>query len=252
MRRSTPIRTVLVTGASSGLGHGLAQWFARRDVTVYAAARRLPELEQLAALHPEGRIVPVQLDVADTDTTVSRLRELDAECGGFDAVVANAGVGPLTDGRHLAWQDVAQVIDVNVAGAAATIAAVLPAMVERGRGQVVGISSIAAARGLPKGAAYSASKAFLTTFLEGLRVDLGGTGVGVTTVSPGFIRTPSTEDAPHPMPFIMELDAAADRIGRGIVRGAPTIRFPLPLVLSTGLLARLPRPLYDFVARRLP
>ena len=246
-----PVRTALITGASSGIGHGLAQWFAKRDVQVYAAARRLPELEQLAAQHP-GLITPVQLDVADTEATVAKVRELDEQCGGLDLVIANAGVGPLTDGKQLEWRDVAQIIDVNVAGAAATVSAALPLMVARGRGQVVGISSVAAARGLPKGAAYSASKAFLTTFLEGLRVDLGGTGVTVTTVSPGFIRTPSTQDATHPMPFIVDLDRAVERIGRGIVRGKPAIRFPFPLVLSTGMLKFLPRPVYETIARRMP
>jgi NADP-dependent 3-hydroxy acid dehydrogenase YdfG len=244
------VRSALITGASSGIGHGLAQWFASRDVQVYAAARRLPQLEQLAATNP-ARITPVQLDVADRDATVQRVRELDVECGGLDLVIANAGVGPLTDGRQLDWSDVANVIDVNVAGAAATVSAVLPRMVERGRGQVVGISSIAAARGLPKGAAYSASKAFLTTYLEGLRVDLGGTGVVVTTVSPGFVRTPSTEHATHPMPFILELDDAVERIGRGIERGAPAISFPWPLVASTGLMKLLPRRLYEAIARRM-
>jgi len=246
-----PIRTALVTGASSGLGRELALWFARQGVTVHAAARRLPDLERLAAEHPD-RIVPMQLDVANWDATLEAIRALDEQCGGLDLVVANAGVGPLTDGRHLDWNDVAQLVDVNVGGAAATVSAVLPAMVERGHGHVVGIASIAAARGLPKGAAYSASKAFLTIFLEGLRVDLGGTGVRVTTVSPGFIRTPSTEDAPHPMPFIMDAERAAARIGRGILRGAPMIRFPWPLVLSTGVLRLLPRPVYEFVARRMP
>jgi NADP-dependent 3-hydroxy acid dehydrogenase YdfG len=243
-------RTALVTGASSGIGQGLAEWLARRDVQVFAAARRMPELEQLAARHP-GRITPVQLDVADTEATIAKVRELDDACGGLDLVIANAGVGPLTDGRRLEWRDVAQVIDVNVAGAAATVSAVLPRMVERGRGHIVGISSIAAARGLPKGAAYSASKAFLTTYLEGLRVDLAGTGVRVTTVAPGFIRTPSTEGATHPMPFIVGLDAAVERIGRGIERGAPVVTFPWPLVLSTGLLKFLPRRVYDVVARRM-
>jgi NADP-dependent 3-hydroxy acid dehydrogenase YdfG len=244
-------RTALITGASSGIGHGLARWFAARDVHVYAAARRLPELEQLAERHP-GRITPVQLDVADMQATVDRIRELDEECDGLDVVIANAGVGPLTDARRLDWRDVANVIEVNVGGAAATVSAVLPRMVERGRGQVVGVSSIAAARGLPKGAAYSASKAFLTTYLEGLRVDLAGTGVVVTTVAPGFIRTPSTTDATHPMPFILDLDDAVERIGRGIVRGKPIVTFPRPLVLSTRLLRLLPRPVYDLVARRMP
>jgi len=246
-------RTALVTGASSGLGRGLALWLARRGLRVFAAGRRVAHLQALAAeAQAAGATVePVELDVARADATRERLRELDAECGGLDLVVANAGVGGVTSGRRMDWDKVRAIIDTNVTGATATLTAVLPQMVERRRGHVVGISSLAAHRGLAGHAAYSASKAFLATFLESLRVDLAGTGVRVTTVFPGFVKSEMTAQNTFPMPFLMETEAAVERMGTGILRGETELSFPWQLALPSRLAKVLPNPLFDVAARRL-
>ncbi|MCE9673382.1 SDR family NAD(P)-dependent oxidoreductase [Myxococcus stipitatus] len=246
-------RTALVTGASSGLGRGLALWLARRGLRVFAAGRRVAHLQALAAeAQAAGATVePVELDVARADATLERLRELDAECGGLDLVVANAGVGGVTSGRRMDWDKVRAIIDTNVTGATATLTAVLPQMVERRRGHVVGISSLAAHRGLAGHAAYSASKAFLATFLESLRVDLAGTGVRVTTVFPGFVKSEMTAQNTFPMPFLMETEAAVERMGTGILRGETELSFPWQLALPSRLAKVLPNPLFDVAARRL-
>src|SRR5205823_3266044 len=104
-------------------------------------------------------------------------------------VIANAGVGDLTPAHLATWAMVERVLRVNVTGAAATVTAVLPRMVRRGRGHVVGISSVAAYKGLGACSSYSGSKAFFSTFLESLRVDLHGTGVRVTCIEPGFVKS---------------------------------------------------------------
>ncbi|MBZ4394451.1 SDR family NAD(P)-dependent oxidoreductase [Myxococcus sp. MISCRS1] len=246
-------RTALVTGASSGLGRGLALWLARRGLRVFAAGRRVPQLQALAAeAQAAGATVePVELDVSRAEPLMEKLRELDSECGGLDLVIANAGVGGVTHGKRLEWDKVRSIIDTNVTGAVATLTAVLPSMVERRRGHVVGISSLAAHRGLAGHAAYSASKAFLATFMESLRVDLAGTGVCVTCIFPGFVKSEMTAANHFPMPFLMETDAAVELMGSAILRGETEVSFPWQLAIPSRLAKVLPNPLFDAAARRL-
>ncbi len=246
-------QTALVTGASSGLGRGLALWLARRGTRVYAAARRMENLQALAeeARAAGATVEPVEMDVARADETVARIQALDAECGGLELVVANAGVGAEFNVKRLKWERIKHLLDVNVTGAAATLSAVLPQMVERGRGHVVGVSSLAAWRGLPRNAAYSGSKAFLSTFMESLRVDLRGTGVRVTCIHPGFVKSEMTADNRFPMPFLMETRDAVEHMGRGILRGAPVVAFPWQLSTAMRVLRAMPDPLYMRVGRRL-
>jgi NADP-dependent 3-hydroxy acid dehydrogenase YdfG len=246
-------RTALVTGASSGLGRGLALWLGKRGVKVYAAARRLAQLEALAqeAKAAGAHVEPVELDVSQADATLERIRALDDACGGLDLVVANAGVGGQTNARDFPWEHARKVIDVNVTGAAATLSAVLPRMVERNRGHLVGVSSLASCRGLPQNAAYSASKAFLNTFLESLRVDLQGTQVRVTCIKPGFVKTEMTANIQHPMPFLLEADAAVELMGQAILRAEAEYGFPWQLARVGGVAKWVPNLLFDAVASRV-
>ena len=249
----TRYRTALVTGASSGLGRGLALWFARHGVRVYAAARRREHLASLAdeARAANGHLEPVELDVAQAQSTLTRIRELDAACDGLDLVIANAGFGQETSGKRIKWETVQRTIDVNVTGAAATLCAALPQMVERKRGHLVGVASLAAFRGLPRQAPYSASKAFLSTFLESLRVDLQGTGVRVTCIYPGFVKSEMTSRNKHPMPFLLETDKAVELMAAAIGRGDAQYAFPWQMSGVMGVVKRLPNPLFDAVARRV-
>jgi short-subunit dehydrogenase len=245
--------TALVTGASSGLGRGLALWLARRGTRVFAAARRLEHLQALAeeARAAGATVEPVEMDVARADETVARIQRMDADCGGLELVVANAGVGLESSAKRLSWERLKPMIDVNVSGAVATLSAVLPRMIERDRGHVVGVSSLAAWRGLPRNAGYSASKAFLSTFLESLRVDLKGTAVRVTAIHPGFVKSEMTATNKFPMPFLLETEDAVARMGKGIARGEPVIAFPWQLSAPMRMLRVLPDPLFDLLARKL-
>ena len=246
-------RTALVTGASSGLGRGLALWLGKRGVKVYAAARRHTHLEALAqeAKAAGAHIEPVELDVSHADATLERVRALDDACGGLDLVVANAGVGGQTHARDFPWEHARKVIDVNVTGAVATLSAVLPRMVERNRGHLVGVSSLASCRGLPQNAAYSASKAFLNTFLESLRVDLQGTQVRVTCIKPGFVKTEMTANIQHTMPFLLETDAAVELMGQAILRAQDEYGFPWPMARAVEVAKWVPNRLFDAVASKV-
>lgn len=236
---TTP-KTALITGASAGLGRGLALHYAARGVKVYAAARRQEQLEALKA-EAKGEVVPVTLDVSDGDATFEAVRKLDAESGGLDLVIANAGTADATSGKRIDWPKVKRIIDVNVTGAAATLCGALPGMVERKRGQLVGVSSIAAFAGLPRLSTYAASKAFLTHFLESIRHDVGPLGITVTILHPGYIKTDLTaQRKPESMPFLMELDDAVAQMTRAIDRRALEHTFPWQMALGIKTAASLP------------
>lgn len=244
-------RSALVTGASSGIGAALARRLADDGIEVVLAARRGDIIDALAhsIRHRGGRARSLPLDVAQPEETAGAIRALDAELGGLDLIVANAGVGGVRWSGALEWEDCAPMIDVNVRGAIATLTAVLPKMVERGRGHVVGVSSMAAYRGLPHNACYSASKAFLSIFLESLRVDLSGSGVAVTDVRPGFVRSPMTDRVTDPKPFMMETTEAAEHIVRGLARRTAVVAFPWPMAALVRSMAALPAPIFDRAAR---
>ena len=251
----TTFRNILVTGASSGLGRGLALHWARQGATVHAVARRRAELESLAhdvaGYGAAGRIVPAVLDVTDAEALAAAIAAAEEAAGGaLDLAVANAGVSESSPATRMDWRKVKRVLDVNVSAAAVTIAAALPAMVARGRGTVVGVASLAGFRGLPGHAAYCASKAALRTFMESVRIDLHGTGVRAVTICPGFVKTEMTAKNAFPMPFLMELDDAVKVMADGIAAGEPEVAFPLPLAAAVRVMGALPRQVYEPLAGR--
>jgi len=238
-------KTVFITGASSGLGRGLALHYAKAGATVHAVARRKDELARLAAEAPPGSVVPVPLDVQDSAELVKAVQG-----GDFEMVIANAGVGQPTSARKMDWTAVKRILDVNMTAACVTVAAALPKMVDRNAGHVVAVSSLAAFRGFPGNAAYSASKAALHVFMESVRVDLRRTKVRATTIYPGFVKTELTAKNKFPMPFLMELDDAVRIMARGLERGEATISYPLPTVAMARAMAAMPRWIYEPLAAK--
>lgn len=243
-------RTALVTGASSGIGRALSSWLARRGVRVYAVARRGDEL---AALRAEGHgdIIPVTLDLSYADTAHARIARLAESCGGLDLVVANAGVSGRTNGAALDWGHLRRVTDINVKGVAATLAAVLPSMVERKRGHLVAVSSLAGLSAIPRHAGYCASKAWVSMFCESLRYDVEPLGLCVTALHPGFVKSEMTANSEDRMPFLLETEDAADRMGRAILRRAREYSFPWQLTALQRLGSMLPVSLYRWLAPRV-
>jgi NADP-dependent 3-hydroxy acid dehydrogenase YdfG len=247
-------QNVFITGASSGLGRGLALHYANAGSTVFAAARRLPELEALAkeVKSGAGQVIPVQLDVADLEALVSAVHEAETKSGGaLDLLIANAGIGSPTDARDSDWREINRIFHVNVNAAAATIAAGLPAMVAKNAGTVAVVSSLAAWRGLPSNSAYCGSKAAMQMFMESVRVDLKKTSVRALTIYPGFVKTELTARNKYPMPFLMELDDAVKTMVRGIEKGKRSIAFPLPLALIMGWVAGLPAFLWEILGSEI-
>jgi short-subunit dehydrogenase len=244
-------KVVLITGASSGIGRGLALELARRGAAVGLFARRTDLLREVEAeiVRNGGRAMSFAGDVVRPDTLREAAWKLERAFGPIDVMIANAGIGATTRGHNLPLDDVSRIINVNLVGAANSAAAVIPQMVRRGSGRVVAIASLAAYRGLPNSAAYCASKAGLSKLYESLRVDLRGSGVGVTVIFPGFVRTKLTANHSN-MPFLMDVDTAVTKIVRAIERGKQSYSFPWQLASFVRAGLFFPIWLYDRVALR--
>lgn len=242
---------VLITGASSGIGREMALWWARRGATVWAGARRQSNLEELAK-QGEGRIKPISLDVSKHAQLVENIQKLDDDEGGLDLVIANAGIGDPTPAHLATWEMVDRVIATNAGGMAATVTAVLPRMVKRGRGHIVAVSSISAYFGLGAYSGYCGTKAFVSTFMQSLQVDLHGTGVKALIVEPGFVKSEMQAKIEELMtiPFVMETPKAAELIGKAVLTGKRSIAFPSTHAWTAKLLRWVPKFIYDPLAKR--
>jgi len=242
-----------VTGASSGLGMGLAMRLARDGFSVGLAARRKGLLDEVAGqIRDQGGTAAVfPCDVSDKAQVAAAVLSCEKELGSIDLLVANAGVSMNTRIEAFDSDEIERVVRINLLGAVYATEAVLGGMRERGRGQIVAVSSIAGFSGLPMSAAYSASKGGMTNFFESLRIDLRGSGVDVTVITPGFVRTPMTDHNKHAMPFLMDLEPAVALMARAIHKRKKSLAFPWPLAAIAWMARLLPRPAYDWVASRV-
>ncbi len=238
---------ILITGASSGIGAALARRLAREGNVIGLMARRADRLEAIAGdiKAAGGRAVVLAGDVTDRASVFANVERFIGETGPIDVFIANAGISHPTPAHRFDAAVFEEIIRTNLVGAANGLAAVLPGMLERNRGHLVGIGSLAGYRGLPGHAAYCASKAGLWSLFESLRLDLRGTGIAVTIIHPGFVRTPLTEKNRFPMPFLMDVDAAVERIVRAIRRRRRVAAFPWPLATLVRLSRLVPSVLYD-------
>jgi short-subunit dehydrogenase len=243
-------RVVLVTGASSGLGRALAVELGRRGTRVGLTARRGAELLKVAeeVERAGGQAMALPADVRNAEEMNALAARVRERWGGVDILIANAGMSTTTFGAELDAAEATDVISINVVGVVNSVAAVLPDMLARGRGHLVAISSLASYRGLPKSGAYSASKAAVSTFFESMRVDLRRSGIDVTVIHPGFIRTPMTANRKKKLPFLLEPDDAACRILRAVERRARTYAFPWQLAGLVRMMKHLPNAIYDRLA----
>ena len=236
---------VFLTGASSGIGEALARHYAARGATLGLVARRGELLEALrTSLGTPAETYAV--DVCDGPSVREAAAAFIARHGAPDIVIANAGisVGTLTEHAEDA-ETFREVMEINVMGMVRTFQPFVAPMRARGSGALVGIASVAGFRGLPGATAYSASKAAAIRYLEGLRVELRGTGVRVTTLCPGYIATPMTSRNPYPMPFILTAEDAARRFARAIDSGTSYAVIPWQMAIVGRILKVLPNWLYD-------
>ncbi|MHC5023984.1 MAG: SDR family NAD(P)-dependent oxidoreductase [Planctomycetota bacterium] len=242
-----------VTGASLGIGRAIALELADHGAVSVLTARseeRLHDLRKEVEARG-GRALVKPGDVTDLDRMKAIASEIEAELGGLDTLIANAGTHLFTTPEAFDTQEYLDLMDINYGGTLRCIEAALPGMLERGRGRIVGIASLAGLRGLPRAAAYSASKSAMINFLQSIRFHLKDHNVHVTIVNPGFVRTPLTDKNDFGMPFLIAADKAARIICSGIARGRDEISFPFPFSSTIKLMRVLPYPIYDWIMTKV-
>lgn len=249
-------RSILITGASSGIGAALARDFAAPGVTLYLGGRDLGRLDAVAreckARGADARTTII--DVVDAPACERWVSACDA-IAPLDLVIANAGISAGTGGK--AWADevpdlVRRIFAVNVDGTINTVLPAVAAMRPRKRGQVAIVSSLASFIGTPGSGAYAASKAAQRIWGESLRAELHADGLEVSVICPGFIHTPMTAGNNFPMPFVMSADRAARIIRKGLAANRGRIAFPWAMYFLVWLSAALPPALTERVTRRFP
>ncbi len=238
---------VVISGASSGIGAALARRYAAPGGVLALISRR-PFPGELP-----GQVEHYSLDVTDTAALRGAAKAFVERHGAPDLVIANAGVSSGTRGDDLDdIERLRRVLDVNVAGMAATLAAFAPSMRAAGRGTLVCVASVAGLRGIPGSGAYSASKGAAIRWSESLRAELHGSGVAVVCICPGYIDTPMTRVNRFRMPFLLTADEFAARMAKAVAAKRRFAVIPWPMALVSLVLRLLPGWLYDRLGARAP
>ena len=235
-------RSIILTGASSGIGEALALKYAQQGHVLWLNGRNAERLKDVAARCRElgAEVHADTVDVTELDNMQQWITAA-AEPRGIDLVVANAGISGGASG--IGDEDETQVRDifaVNLAGVLNTLLPALPIMQRQGHGHLALMSSIAGFRGLPTSPAYSASKAAVLAYGDGLRGELQHTGIDVSVICPGFVKSRITDANDFPMPFFMPTDKAANIIRRGLDKRRRRIAFPWQMRFAMWFIAAAP------------
>jgi short-subunit dehydrogenase len=244
-------KVAVVTGASSGIGAELARQLAKAGAKLGLLAlpdRSLDETER--AIAGQGALVrAIGVDVSSHEAVAEAIHRVAAELGPIDLLILNAGIGRLTTVETFSSAAIEEMVRVNVLGTVYAIEAALPSMLARRTGHIVAMSSLSSLRGQPLFFGYCASKAAIGTLLEGLRIELKPHGIAVTTVRPGFVRTPMTAAFPAPR-FMMEVEPAARVILDAITERRAEVNFPWQWAVIAGIARWLPNRIYDRIAAK--
>ena len=236
-------KKIWITGASSGIGKALAIRFANEGWEVAASARRENLLKELNEKHPN--IQPYPLDVTDTDKCKSVFKDILEKFENIEICVFGTGIHDPNSEKKLNVEKIRQIMEINFFGSVNSINAVYYYYKDKKKGQISIISSVAAYRGLPAGGAYCASKSALTSFAESLFFDLKRSNIRVSVVSPGFIKTPMTDQNNFPMPMIKSPEFAAEKIFKGLTeKNNFEIHFPKTFTYLMKIIQILPNWLY--------
>ncbi len=239
---------VWILGASAGIGAALARELLRRGARVAGTARREKKLREV--LGESAQTLALPGDVTEPGTIAAAYERLCAAWDGVDVVVFMAGTYSAARAWDVPVEGARQEVEINLMGTFNGVATVLPAMLERGRGALVLVSSVAGYRGLPNGLVYGATKSALINMAETLYLDLAPRGVAVYLVNPGFVRTPLTDRNTFRMPALIEADEAARRIADGMEAGRFEIHFPKRFTGWLKLLEVLPYRWYFAAVRK--
>lgn len=242
-------KTVLITGASSGIGKALAYSLSREGANLVLAARRIELLEQIKNQIPgNSPLLLLKCDVSKKEEVAESYKRIVERFGSVDMAILNAGAGHYMNAKNYNSAFAEEIYGANLFGVIYWIEQILPEFIKRGNGIIAGVSSLADNRGYSGSSFYSSSKAALTNYLEGLRIELSQYGIKVITIRPGFVETPMTGSNRFHMPFLLKAEKTAEIIIEGIKKGKRIIQFPRPMVWLTNIVGLLPGRLYEFLA----
>jgi 3-oxoacyl-[acyl-carrier protein] reductase len=250
MNNKPPV--VLLTGAAHGIGRATALALAARGMPLGVIDRDGPGLCALVhELKESGAVVAdATLDVTDREALLAAVKAIEASVGPIEVLLACAGIGTLTLVPDLDTTTLRETLEVNLIGVAQSIDAVLPGMISRRRGHIIGVASMAGYRGFPWMISYSASKAALIAYLEALRPGLRLRGVTVTTVCPGFVRTRLSTAVPYQRPLKMiEPEEAARHLVRAVLKRPRNCIFPFSMRIGLAVLKYMPDSFFDRLMR---
>lgn len=245
--------TILITGASSGLGTALALSYADKGVTLALLGRDASRLADIARQCQDlgAHVETAAIDVTDSQKMQDWITSFDARHP-VDLCIANAGISAGSGGGGETIAQATHIINVNLLGVLHTVQPLLAPMQNRQRGHIAVVSSIAGFRGLPTAPAYSVSKAAVRYYAQSLRALLFKDHIHVSTICPGFIKTPMTDVNPFPMPFMVTAEYAAAYIKHKLTRKKKMIAFPWPLVLMAKMQNLLPDFILNKIYARVP
>lgn len=250
MANSTAQLTVLITGASSGIGRELASGYLQQGAKVFVLARSLDQLMQLVERYP-STCVALKVDLTNQQACENAGKIISAQTAHLDIAILNAGTCEYIDVADFSITPFDKVMAINWRGTLNSLQFCLPLLRQRQGAQLVGVSSMATLLPMPRAQAYGASKAALEYLFNSLRVDLERDSIDISIVRPGFVRTPLTARNDFAMPFMVECDIAAQKIMKGIKRRKWIIAFPWPLVSLMRFIALLPLCLQTNLLRKI-
>ena len=263
-------KTVLISGASTGIGKATAQRLLNQNCNLALIARRTELIEEYLTQsrttnHPlpvspsaqqGGRLVEgeasqslvLKCDVSKKKEVAAAYEQIKQKFGGVDIAILNSGIGRNVTVETYNSKDAEDTFGANVFGIIYWVEQLLPDFLKKKNGVIAAVSSLADNRGFSGSGFYCSSKAAATTYLEGLRVELKPHNIKVITIRPGFVRTPMTDQNNFRMPLLMEPEKAAEIILRGIEKEKRVIQFPWQIYLATRLIGALPDRVYEWLA----
>jgi short-subunit dehydrogenase len=247
------MKNILITGGGSGIGKALALSYSQENVNLFLCGRNSANLEEVKNLcqNLKAKVSTKILDVRDEKKCTEWIEEIEQNHQ-LDLIIANAGISAGTASGVESASQIKEIFSTNVDGVLNIINPAITKMKARRRGQIALISSLAGFRGLPSSPAYSASKAAVRVYGEGLRGNLAQFNIKVNVICPGYIKTPMTDVNDFPMPFLMKVEKCAALIKRELAKNKSRIAFPFPLYFVVWLSSLISTSITDPIFARLP